>query len=117
MLFPARQTASGPAEGLPAPSPQTVWGCGHAGTTAGIAAPQRNGMDHAKQHAALKAVLIKKYSGVLFWTLTLVILSLHTGPDLKKMNAKHICFLFSGHLNITGSTRGEKRIKKSLNTN
>lgn len=73
MLFPARQTASGPSEGLPMPLPRTVWGCGLGGVTAGTAAPQRSGMDHAKQRVALKALLIKKYSGVLFWTLTLVI--------------------------------------------
>lgn len=73
MLFPARQTVSGPGEGLPTPLPRTVWGCGLGGVTAGTAAPQQSGTDHAKQHAALRAFLIKKFSGVLFWNLTLVI--------------------------------------------
>lgn len=51
----------------------------------------------------------KNYSGVLFWTLTLVILSLHKGSDLRKMNAKQICSLCSRHLNTTGSASGGKK--------
>lgn len=50
-----------------------------------------------------------KYSDLLFWTLTLVIFTLHKRLDLRKMNAKRICSLFSSHINPTGSTGKEKK--------
>lgn len=82
---------SGAGEGLPSHRPK---GLGVAGTEAQHQVLLHHcGTDHAEQHAALKAVLIKNYSGVLFRTLMLVILSLHKEPGFEEN--EHQAYLLS----------------------